>query len=271
MSQQQSRLSTAQAELSSVKVSQVNQRKKMTEMLRTLLADLGEVGQVIAKNQDPKKPEQGKGKIEGEFNRIVEKYQAKMGAMTDPDHADEETKAKHQANNKDTTVRDAKSQDKKPAKDHEQQEDGAGGQRDNKEQNLIRGLITTKLDLKGGYENTQGNTTPAIWRLSRRGGVKRTSGLNYEEAKSTNLNRDETYKEARNTITNDRGEKGPEKSEYKKPDNARGPDGHGRAPYHPREARLRYVLGAAIKMCEEEDAAGKGPHREGGGQTEGTG
>ena len=71
LSQQQSRLSTAQAELSSVKVSQVNQRKKMTEMLRTLLADLGEVGQVIAKNQDPKRPEQGKGKMEGEFNRIV--------------------------------------------------------------------------------------------------------------------------------------------------------------------------------------------------------
>ena len=133
MSQQQSRLSTAQAELSSVKESQENQRKKMTEMLRTLLADLGEVGQVIAKNQDPKRPEQGEGKIEGEFNRIVEKYQAKMGAMTDPDHADEETKAKHQANNKDTTGRDAKSQGKKPTKDHTETNGAANPDRAKKE------------------------------------------------------------------------------------------------------------------------------------------
>ena len=52
---------------------------------------------------------------------------------------------------------------------------------------------------------------------------------------------------------------------------ARGPDGHGQAPHHPREARPRYVLGGAIKICEEEDAASKGPHKGGGGQTKGTG
>ena len=266
LSQQQSKLSMAQAELSSVKESQGTQRKKMTEMLRTLLADLREVGQAIAKNQDPKGPEQGEDKIGGEFNRIVEKYQAKMGAMTDPDHADEETKAKHQANNKDTTGRDAKSQDKKPAKDHEQQEDATGGQRNDKERNLIRGLITNKLDLKGRYDNIQGNTTPAIRRLARRGGVERTSGLNHEEAKKTDLNRDKTYKEARNTTTNKRGEKGPQKGEYEKPNDARGPDGYGGAPHHPREDRRRHVHGTAIGRCEEEDAAGEGPHGEGGGQ-----
>ena len=55
----------AQAELSSVKESQGTQRKKMTEMLRTLLADLREIGQAIAKNQDPKGPEQGEDKIGG--------------------------------------------------------------------------------------------------------------------------------------------------------------------------------------------------------------
>ena len=48
LSQQQSKLSMAQAELSSVKESQGTQRKKITEMLRTLLADLREIGQAIA-------------------------------------------------------------------------------------------------------------------------------------------------------------------------------------------------------------------------------
>merc|ERR1712020_473141 len=48
MSQQQSKLNAVQSELGNIKESQVNQKKRMTEMLRSLLTDLGEVGQVIA-------------------------------------------------------------------------------------------------------------------------------------------------------------------------------------------------------------------------------
>ena len=125
--------------------------------------------------------------------------------------------------------------------------------------------ITINLDLKGRYEE--------VLHIRKKGPITTNLDLKgrYEEAKNTNLNLDERYKEAKNTITNDGGEKGPEKSEYEKPDDARGPDGHGRAPHNPREARLRYVLGAAMKICEEEDTAGKGTGKEGGGQTEGTG
>ena len=317
-----------------------------------------------------------------------------MGAMTDPDCVDEETKAKHQANNKDTTGRDAKSQGKKPTKDHtetngaanpdrakketeakhqendekgkteahntkeaehqgdnikvktkvhEQQEYAAGGQLDGKERNLIRsnqpgpqepkalfrprGRGVTKNKITGQHRH---NEDPATrWAEAKRQedqgdgnqhgsqGIRRndmqyqagddgkargqsgahptditnnhspeerthirkkgpiTTNLDlkgrYEEAKNTNLNLDETYKEAKNTIATDGGKKGPEKSEYEKPDDARGPDGHGRALHYPREDRLQYVLGAAIKICEEEDAAGRGPGKEGGNQTEGTG
>merc|ERR1719330_1218657 len=49
----------------------------MTEMLRSLLTDLGEVGQVIAKNQDLKQPEQSEGKIEEEFT-VARLYVSKM-------------------------------------------------------------------------------------------------------------------------------------------------------------------------------------------------
>merc|ERR1719422_879109 len=63
LSQQQSKLNSVQSELGNIKESQVNQKKRMTEMLRSLLTDLGEVGQVIAKNQDLKQPEQSEGKI----------------------------------------------------------------------------------------------------------------------------------------------------------------------------------------------------------------
>merc|ERR1719220_186786 len=77
MSQQQSKLNAAQSELGSIKESQVNQKKRMTEMLRSLLTDLGEVGQVIAKNQDLKQPEQSEGKIEEEFT-VARLYVSKM-------------------------------------------------------------------------------------------------------------------------------------------------------------------------------------------------
>jgi len=77
LSQQQSKLNSIQSELGSIKESQANQRKRMTEMLRSLLTDLGEVGQVIAKNQDLKKPEQSEGKIEEEFT-VARLYVSKM-------------------------------------------------------------------------------------------------------------------------------------------------------------------------------------------------
>merc|ERR1711962_613063 len=77
LSQQQSKLNSVQSELGSIKESQANQRKRMTEMLGSLLTDLGEVGQVIAKNQDLKKPEQSEGKIEEEFT-VARLYVSKM-------------------------------------------------------------------------------------------------------------------------------------------------------------------------------------------------
>merc|ERR1712223_655294 len=68
LSQQQSKLNSAQSELGSIKEAQANQRKRTSEMLRSLLTDLGEVGSVIAKNQDLKKPEpNNEGKVEEEF------------------------------------------------------------------------------------------------------------------------------------------------------------------------------------------------------------
>jgi len=77
LSQHQSKFNSVQSELESVKESQGNQRKRMAEMLRSLLTDLGEVGQVIAKNQDLKKPEQSEGKIEEEFT-VARLYVSKM-------------------------------------------------------------------------------------------------------------------------------------------------------------------------------------------------
>merc|ERR1719309_1669187 len=77
LSQQQSKLNSVQSELGSIKETQVNQKKRMTEMLRSLLTDLGEVGQVIAKNQDLKQPEQSEGKIEEEFT-VARLYVSKM-------------------------------------------------------------------------------------------------------------------------------------------------------------------------------------------------
>ena len=175
---------TVRDELSSVKKSQENQRKKMTEMLRTLLADLGEVGQVIAKNQDPKRPEQGDGKIEGEFNRIIEKYQAKMGAMTDPDHADEDhTKTNNAAKpdraKKETEAKHQEDDVKGNNKVHKQQEDAAGGQLDRKEQNLIRSNQPGPKEPKalfrpgdGASQRTRSPGSTGTTRTRRRGGPR---------------------------------------------------------------------------------------------------
>ena len=64
LSQKQSQLNSASSELQSCREAQQNQRKRTSEMLRSLLTDLGEVGTVIAKNQDLKKPEpNNEGKV----------------------------------------------------------------------------------------------------------------------------------------------------------------------------------------------------------------
>ncbi len=58
LTQKQTALSTAQSELGALRDSAAHQRKRINEMLRSLLADLGEVGTVMAKNNtDLKKPE----------------------------------------------------------------------------------------------------------------------------------------------------------------------------------------------------------------------
>merc|ERR1711936_636505 len=78
MSQQQSKLNAAQSELGSIKEAQANQRKRTKEILRSVLTDLGEVGTVIAKNQDLKKPEpNNEGKVEEEFT-VARLFVSKM-------------------------------------------------------------------------------------------------------------------------------------------------------------------------------------------------
>ena len=71
LSQKQSQLNSASSELQSCREAQQNQRKRTSEMLRSLLTDLGEVGTVIAKNQDLKKPEpNNEGKVWNKFKVI---------------------------------------------------------------------------------------------------------------------------------------------------------------------------------------------------------
>merc|ERR1712198_536407 len=78
LSQQQSKFHAAQTELNSLKESQSNQKKRSSEMLRSLLSDLGEVGTVIAKNQDLKITEpNNEGKIEEEFT-VARLFVSKM-------------------------------------------------------------------------------------------------------------------------------------------------------------------------------------------------
>merc|ERR1711963_75945 len=61
LSQKQSQLNTIQSELQGIKESATHQRKRISEMLRSLLTDLGEVGTVVSKNE-LKKPESQAGK-----------------------------------------------------------------------------------------------------------------------------------------------------------------------------------------------------------------
>merc|ERR1719220_159534 len=78
LSQQQSKLHASQTELNSIKEAQSNQKKRTSEMLRSLLSDLGEVGTVIAKNQDLKITEpNNEGKVEEEFT-VARLFVSKM-------------------------------------------------------------------------------------------------------------------------------------------------------------------------------------------------
>ncbi len=79
LTQKQTQLATAQSELGSIRDAQAHQRKRVNEMLRSLLSDLGEVGTVMAK--DLKKPESAAGaadgKVEEEFT-VARLYVSKM-------------------------------------------------------------------------------------------------------------------------------------------------------------------------------------------------
>lgn len=78
LSQKQSQLNSAQSDIQLSKEAQGNQRKRTSEMLRSLLTDLGELGTVIAKNQDLKKPEpNNEGKVEEEFT-VARLFVSKM-------------------------------------------------------------------------------------------------------------------------------------------------------------------------------------------------
>ena len=79
LSQKQSQLNSLQSELQSIKESATHQRKRINEMLRSLLTDLGEVGSVVSKNE-LKKPEPSEGtesKVEEEFT-VARLYVSKM-------------------------------------------------------------------------------------------------------------------------------------------------------------------------------------------------
>ena len=79
LSQKQSQLNSIQSELQSIKESATHQRKRINEMLRSLLTDLGEVGSVVSKNE-LKKPEPSDGaesKVEEEFT-VARLYVSKM-------------------------------------------------------------------------------------------------------------------------------------------------------------------------------------------------
>merc|ERR1719495_2631554 len=72
LSQKQSQLNTIQSDLTALRESSSHQKKRVNEMLRSLLTDLGEVGTVISKNNSASELKQAEGsnqsgKIEEEF------------------------------------------------------------------------------------------------------------------------------------------------------------------------------------------------------------
>lgn len=80
LTQKQTTLNNISSELSTLKDSSSHQKKRVNEMLRSLLTDLGEVGTVMTANKsnDLKKPEPtAEGKIEEEFT-VARLYVSKM-------------------------------------------------------------------------------------------------------------------------------------------------------------------------------------------------
>ena len=83
LSQKQSQLNTIQSDLQSLRESSNHQKKRINEMLKSLLADLGEVGAVISKSNNSSELKQveaqgpGAGKIEEEFT-VARLYVSKM-------------------------------------------------------------------------------------------------------------------------------------------------------------------------------------------------
>ena len=78
-----------------------------------------------------------------------------MGAMTDPDQVEKETKAKHQADDEDTTSEIAKGQGKKPAKDHTETGAAADPDRAEKETEAKHQVDDEKGKIK--VHDTKGN------------------------------------------------------------------------------------------------------------------
>lgn len=84
LSQKQSQLQSIQSELHGIKESSTHQRKRVNEMLRSLLTDLGEVGSVITKNNsnelkksDSPRTVSAESKVEEEFT-VARLYVSKM-------------------------------------------------------------------------------------------------------------------------------------------------------------------------------------------------
>lgn len=79
LTQKQTQLNNISSELSALKDSSMHTKKRVNEMLRSLLSDLGEVGTVITKKDDLKKPDTNAegGKIEEEFT-VARLYVSKM-------------------------------------------------------------------------------------------------------------------------------------------------------------------------------------------------
>ena len=79
LTQKQTQLNNISSELSALKDSSMHTKKRVNEMLRSLLTDLGEVGTVITKKDDLKKPDTNAegGKIEEEFT-VARLYVSKM-------------------------------------------------------------------------------------------------------------------------------------------------------------------------------------------------
>merc|ERR1719312_1556577 len=82
LSRKQSQLNTIQSDLTALRESSSHQKKRVNEMLRSLLTDLGEVGTVITKNNSASELKQAEGsnqsgKIEEEFT-VARLYVSKM-------------------------------------------------------------------------------------------------------------------------------------------------------------------------------------------------